>query len=372
MRTYVQRAAGAAAAVYVSKPSRCEPPQVTVTTRMNADGTVSSMYTTTSLASPIQPSAVLRPTGSLSDVVAADIRNMSVAEVQRALQEAHADEKVWPFLLRKAKGEFHYGQRITRMLPEQRQQRRQDRAAAPAEPKPAQAPGELPAEVQAFNILASEAKFRHLHQVAGWVDLKDKSVWDNYVKDVMNGKVKPNDRIFEAGCGVLAFLTACLDLQPGLELGGVDGAPRTIELVKSKLVDRKWRENFFVGMLPDCMSKVQDDSWDVVVCNSVFQYMGNHDQAEQSVWEMLRVAKRWVIIADVCDSAFHSRILERQQSLQWAKDLQAYRAYSKEWWERFAESGDHLVSIRHVESSGYERRGERYVVYIEKNWKSNS
>lgn len=62
----------------------------------------------------------------------------------------------------------------------------------------------------------------------------------------------------------------------------------------SPQVESEFAENFFVGMLPDAMTKVADDSWDVVVCNSVFQYLATEEQAKQAVTEMIRVAKRWV------------------------------------------------------------------------------
>ena len=47
-------------------------------------------------------------------------------------------------------------------------------------------------------------------------------------------------------------------------------------------------------MLPECLELVPDNSWDVVVCNSVFQYLHSYEQAQSAVEGMIRVAKRWV------------------------------------------------------------------------------
>ena len=147
-----------------------------------------------------------------------------------------------------------------------------------------------------FLLTAAESRFRHLHQVAGWIDIDNKSVWDRYVKDTVNGKIQPGDTVFEAGCGVLAFLTACMEQVPNLTIGGVDGAKKTIELNKTRVEDRL-KENFFVGMLPHALDQVSKQSWDVVLCNSVFQYLPSEEDAATTIRHMLRMAKKWVIIA---------------------------------------------------------------------------
>ncbi|CAD7954749.1 unnamed protein product [Amoebophrya sp. A25] len=223
----------------------------------------------------------------------------------------------------------------------------------------------------AFDALAREAKFRHLHQMSGWVDLTDKQIWDDYVRDTVNGKVLPGDRVFEAGCGVLAFLRSLQETMPlesrKLTLGGVDGAPKTVELVRNELAAPEDKDNFYVGLVPDCLQSVPDNSWDVVVCNSVFQYINDKELAKKAVEQMIRIAKRWVIIADVLDAKYHDVSNARIKHLGWTKDVPEYRSYDKVWWEENFDAGENLVSIRHVECQYYARRKERYVVYIEKN-----
>ncbi|KAF4667640.1 hypothetical protein FOZ61_008029 [Perkinsus olseni] len=300
------------------------------------------------------------------------VSDMNVVELRRLMEEhASTEEKVIPFLLRFCLGEFHYGQRATPLLPGQHPAKETVEVAPSDDTSDTHAPlsnkHNSPSVVfEAFDVLASESRFNHLHQVAGWVDLDDKEVWDRYVRDVLDGCVQSGDRVFEAGCGVLAFLSAALAFMPDITIGGCDGAPRTVRLVKKELAPQQFKDNFFVGMLPDCLNGVADESWDVLICNSVFQYFASHDQALETVNEMLRVAKKWVIIADICSTKYKHLVEGAVRTMQWTKDLPQYRTYEKSWWDRFDDQG-HLVSIRHVRVKEYARRQQRYVVYIEKN-----
>ena len=111
------------------------------------------------------------------------------------------------------------------------------------------------------------------------------SVWNNYVADVINGNIKEGDSVFEAGCGVLAFLTPIYQMNnSNIRMGGVDGASKLIELVKNDVLPKLMansplnnqdgpesiKENFSVGLVPDCLYQVPDNHWNAVVCNSVF------------------------------------------------------------------------------------------------------
>jgi len=120
-------------------------------------------------------------------------------------------------------------------------------------------------------------------------------------------------------------------------------------------------------MLPEAMQQIPDASWDIVVCNSVFQYFASLDQAEAAVHGMLRCAKRWVILADICDASHTDSTHSRQQSNEWCAELPKYLTYDRAWFQRFELGGQNLVSLRHVRVPGYERRRERFCVYIEKS-----
>ncbi|EER11609.1 hypothetical protein Pmar_PMAR009823 [Perkinsus marinus ATCC 50983] len=127
-----------------------------------------------------------------------------------------------------------------------------------------------------------------------------------------------------------------LDAVPDITIGGCDGAPRTVRLVKKELAPREFRDNFFVGMLSHHNS-----------ATFFSRYFASHDQALETVNEMLRVAKKWVIIADVCCEKYRHLIEGAVRTMDWTKNLPQYRTYEKTWWDQFDDQG-HLVSIRHV------------------------
>lgn len=310
----------------------------------------------------------LKSAKSLSDLLpnGKSLDDMNVNELGEFLVQQKSDEDVTPVLLRYILGEFKYGQRATKLLPGQKPLSKIPSAKDVAHPLGDQLE-HASAVSQAFDVLAKESDYLHLHQVAGWVDMTDKSVWDDYVADVISGKVKPGMSVFEAGCGVLAFLRAVQEQTADIQIGGMDGAPATIQLIKDKLEPDN-ADSFYSGFMPGALAKVEDESFDVVVCNSVFQYLASDEDAKKSVEGMLRIAKKWVIIADVCNKRCEEETLAVQQGMDWCEALPEYKSYWKSWWEdNFERSGEHLVSIRHVETPFYKRRTQRYVVYIEKN-----
>jgi len=286
------------------------------------------------------------------------LENLNVAQLREALSHVPEEDCAVPFLLRFVLGEFHYGQRVTKLKPGQKKLKvAEEKAATTHQSKVS----------DAFDVLARESSYNHLHQMAGWIDIDSENVWHAYVSDVMGGKLRDGDRLFEAGCGVLAFLRSAEQLAKNVTIGGLDGAPKTIQLIKEQFVFGSVADNFSVGFLPDAMSRVEDNSWDIVVCNSVFQYFADIDQAKKAVEEMIRAAKRWVIIADVIDEKYAVETQRYKEKIAGASSsLPDYLTYARSWWEQF-DSTKNLVSIKKVESQTYVRRLERYTVYIEKN-----
>ena len=216
-----------------------------------------------------------------------------------------------------------------------------------------------------FNKLAANLEAgQHLHQRSGWMDIKDKKIWDSYCRDVCDGKLKNGDRLFEAGCGILAFLRSASTLASDLVIGGCDAAENTIH----DFIPEELRESFFVGTIPNALKSVPEGSWDVVVCNSVFQYLYDEESAKQSVLEMIRIAKRWVIIADICDREYHEETQALINGLGYAQGTGlSFQTYTKSFWDQFSDNNKNSVIIRHVKVPEYMRRRERYVVYIKKN-----
>jgi len=176
----------------------------------------------------------------------AAVDQMTVTELRDVLGSAESAEAAWPFLLRFVLGEFHYGQRVTGLQPGQKPGGRSSaRSSIKSSTDDDDTPDVVKQNLKAFDVMAAESRFRHLHQVAGWIDITSKTVWDNYVRDVLNDKIKAGDSVFEAGCGVMAFLTACTEAVPDIVIGGLDGAKNTIALNKERVADHL-KDNFFV------------------------------------------------------------------------------------------------------------------------------
>ena len=216
------------------------------------------------------------------------------------------------------------------------------------------------ATLQVFDGLNSSMAAALPHQRAGWTDIQSNEEWAAYVHDVIAGHVAPGSRVLEVGCGPGAFVGACKTIVPDATYGGIDGCDSSIFSVK-EAVDNP--EEWVVGVLPDDLARYEDGSWDCVICNSVFQYISDLDTATRLMEELLRIASRRVIVADVCDEAYAKEIHALVAATPWASNL-AYLCIPQSWWGRF--SGDRVdISIRRVATPTYWRREHRYVVYCD-------
>ncbi|CEM23797.1 unnamed protein product [Vitrella brassicaformis CCMP3155] len=216
-----------------------------------------------------------------------------------------------------------------------------------------------------FGRMAQEGEFDHLHQMAGWKDLDDPTVWHLYVKDTIGStNIRSGDRVFECGCGVGAFLSCVQSIVHGLQLSGVDASQSCIERARVNIADG----HFMVGLLPEATKEMQEGSYDAVVCNSVFQYLPSLDVAETVVNEMLRLSARSVIIADVCDTEYEALTTRRMKEVwgdKYGHSLPAYLHIGEEWWGRFAAKCE-AITFHRVNVEAYARRKERYVVTMTK------
>ncbi len=221
--------------------------------------------------------------------------------------------------------------------------------------------------VDEFNMLTQQDNLKYPHQVAGWKDILSVDEWDEYVGDVIQDRVNEGMSIFEAGCGTLAFLESVQRICGEVKISGIDAAEQVLQHAKQRLAPAT-RDRFQVGIVPDALQNIPDASFDIVLCNSVFQYLPNLEVAETAIWEMLRISKTGgkVIVADLCDEK-RKEANERKMHALWERygtdDKPAFLYFSKEWFNRF---GERLVCLRHVEVESYQRRDERFVVYLEK------
>ena len=224
--------------------------------------------------------------------------------------------------------------------------------------------------IDVFNNLVTNNKYKHLHQTAGWKDISDPLIWESYVIDVLDGVVKERNKIFEAGCGPLAFLSIVKKNFKDVEIFGIDESVEAIRKTKTELVDNEEKDNFSVGSIPQDLNKFPDDNFNVTLSNSVFQYLETYKIAYKSVIALLIITKcnGSVIIADVCDIEMKDTTEERLKKL-WegygTSDRPSFLYFSKNWFNQFKNKNTR-VKIRNVNVEGYERRKERFVVYIEK------
>jgi len=224
--------------------------------------------------------------------------------------------------------------------------------------------------IRVFDDLTT-SNLPYLHQASGWKDIGSEAQWDEYVSDVIRDPLPPGASVFEAGCGCLAFLLSVRRRYPGIHCAGVDASSRCIEKIRTELLPGGEAEAFRTGVLPGGLREYPDAGYDVVVSNSVFQYLPTKQEAQDSVLQMLRLARPGglVIVADVCDAARSEQNEDRMKRL-WATyarpdGLPSHAYYAKRWWSRF-ESPCVDVTIRHSRVEHYWRRHDRYNVYLRK------
>jgi SAM-dependent methyltransferase len=211
-----------------------------------------------------------------------------------------------------------------------------------------------------------------LHQTAGWHDIDDEAVWEDYALDVVQEhRLSPGASVFEAGCGVLAFLAVLKKQRGDLRLWGVDGSESSIELVQSEIAESLGVPpgNFRVGMLPKALHDEPAAKYDLTMCNSVLQYLSKEDGlgAAKQMINMTRPGGT-VILADVCDAACMTVAEQHLRSHfdGYGSDLPQYTYFEESDWNQL-ESLDQVesVHIRRTSVSAYHRRNHRYIVEIE-------
>ena len=212
----------------------------------------------------------------------------------------------------------------------------------------------------------SVEKEADLHVVSGWTDV-EADVWTRYVRSVVKDLGISNDgngmSMFELGCGCLGFLEQVRLVYPKLEFAGMDGSPSFLDWLDAEKGYKK--ENFYQGFLPKGLKvEEEEEKYDFVVCNSVFQYL-TRDQAAETVRRALRLVKKGgiVMICDVCDEA--SKDIEEafmKHHVPGYGEGKSHTYYSKSWWTQF----DGKVSYFHSDAEGYLRKKTRYQAVIQK------
>ena len=241
-----------------------------------------------------------------------------------------------------------------------------------------------------------------LHQRTNGYDFYDQETWNEYVRQVMvdlprqalgpGVGLDTGDSVFEAGCGGGRFLEACaMCTSAPLLVGGVDGSTECVTLAREVIAedaaaaimldsrpkfDPTSAQHISLGVFPSALEGIPDNSWDVAVSNGCSIFLGEEDN-ERTTREMLRIARRLVIISDVVDA---DRVGE---AVGWPlkpfaagqqTETHAFLSYPTWWWQqRFGD--EHRVHVaKHAEVfaqslpeyNAHYDQALRYVVYLEK------
>ena len=241
-----------------------------------------------------------------------------------------------------------------------------------------------------------------LHQSTNGYDFYDQVTWNKYVSQVMidipsralgpRVGLHTGDSVFEAGCGGGRFLEACaMCTSTPLLVGGVDGSNECVHLAweviaedaaAAKVLDSRPKfdprsgDHVSLGVFPSALEGVPTDSWDMVVSNGCSIFLGEEDN-ERTTREMLRIARRLVVISDVVDA---DRVGEavgwplKPYGAGQQTETHAFLSYPTGWWQqRFGD--EHRVHIAKHEDvfalslpeyNAHYDQALRYVVYIEK------
>ena len=123
----------------------------------------------------------------------------------------------------------------------------------------------------------------NLHTVFGDIDI--------YLFDqLLKGRIKPGDRILDAGCG--GGRNRVWFLQNGFDVRGVDASPDAVDAVRrlaAKLAPDLPEENFLVADIRNL--PFDDASFDLVICNAVLHFAESEEAFRKMVTECGRVLK---------------------------------------------------------------------------------
>ncbi len=189
--------------------------------------------------------------------------------------------------------------------------------------------------------------------------------WLRFVEDIASRfDLKRGDAILEVGCGAGAFLFPLYTR--GIRVHGVDYSRNQIALCRQVMVEGV----FEVGEANNL--PFEDESFGVVISNSVFQYFPDLKYAEEVIAEMVRVLKGngYIGIFDVNDiekredfiAAKRKKLGEEVYNKLYGNLDQLF--YKKEWFKEIANKYGFECSIEDQNIEGYFNSFFRYNVFF--------
>jgi ubiquinone/menaquinone biosynthesis C-methylase UbiE len=191
--------------------------------------------------------------------------------------------------------------------------------------------------------------------------------WLSFVEDTkIKLRLKKEQKILEVGCGAGAFLLPVYN--SGMVVYGIDYSKSHIQLCAKimKLGTFKVSE---ANNIP-----FEDEFFDAVVSNSVFQYFDDLEYAENVVSEIGRVLKKTgcAAILDLNDidkkekyESIRRKKLGDKQYDRLYENLK-HQFYKKEWFDNVANNRGLKCKIQDQNINGYDNSKFRYNVFLEK------
>ena len=177
--------------------------------------------------------------------------------------------------------------------------------------------------------------------------------------------IKPGASILEVGCGTGAFLFPFAD--KGYKLSGVDYSANLVAIAQKAIPEGTFVTNEAANL------EFEDNQFDYVIVNSVFQYFADLDYAEKAMEQISQVLKRpgKVAILDLNDAAKKQEYENiRRQKLGDEEYERLYSSlthmfYDRNWVAETARKFGFACEIEQVDIDGYSNSSFRYNVFLE-------
>lgn len=137
-----------------------------------------------------------------------------------------------------------------------------------------------------------------LHHISGFIQL-DEIQYADMVKTLIDPIcIKKESSILDCGCGSGAFLREIQKQYGCINIAGIDYSESLIKIASNSLKSA----DLCVGTICD-LSNWADETFDHVICFSVYFYLSNLDEAKKALNEAIRVCKKGgsVYIGDISE-----------------------------------------------------------------------
>jgi|SaaInlStandDraft_4_1057021.scaffolds.fasta_scaffold09165_2 ubiquinone/menaquinone biosynthesis C-methylase UbiE len=206
-----------------------------------------------------------------------------------------------------------------------------------------------------------------LHVQDGFDEL-NYAQWEGMCSFFLNKiDIKNTDDVLEVGCGSGAFSK---QIKAYKSISGIDYSTDAIENIKKHIPDGKFYYTE-ANKLP-----FQKDSFDKIICFSVFFYFVSYEYATQSLEEMLRVLRQGgeIFIGEVSDINKKDIAIKLRGDSEKARKSRALDSsnvehlyYSTDFFQKFAEKNNldiELISEDVPELSFYESASYRFSILL--------